>query len=417
MTKWIALVTALVLVAASCVGAREPGESGGLVWAIGAVDARPGGSASDTVAMWNQLHPNGPNVRIEALPESADDARQQMVLELNARSSEFDILTLDVIWTGEFAENGWLVDLEDIRPAIEAVSLPGPLQSATWGGTLWAAPHTSDASLLYYRTDLVDQPPRTWNELMEVGLRVGKERGIAPFVAQGAQYEGMVVNYLEYLWGAGGDLFSEDGTEVRFQREPALKAITFMRAALQNGFYAPGFNTMKEEDSRNAFQSGNAVFMRNWPYAYHLMSGQDPRNPSKVAGKFGIAPLPTFEGEGTISGTGGQNLAVSRFSGNVEAAKEFVRFASATPEVQRKLGQRSLAPTMASVYGDLAGDPVMALLGQVLPHARPRPSTPDWSAISEVIQREIFPAYNGQREPEQAVEAIRAFLQSTLDEG
>ena len=419
MTRWIELVTALVLVAAvACMGPRQAGGDGDLVWALGAVATRPGGPAADVAAMWNQLHPNGPSVRIETLPESADDVRQQMVLELSSGGGEFDILGMDVVWTGEFAENGWLTDLEDIRPQIEQVSLPGPVQSAMWDGTLWAAPFTTNAGLLYYRTDLVDAPPRTWDELMEVGLRVGKERGIAPFVAQGAPYEGLVVDYLEYFWSAGGELFTPDGRRVLFQEEPALKAVEFMRTALRRGFYAPGFNTMKEEDARNAFQSGRAVFMRNWPYVYQLMSGQDLNNPSAVAGKFAIAPLPAFAGQDAIAGLGGTNLGVSRFSDHAEAAKEFVRFASTTPDVQRSLATRhSLAPTMASVYRDLDGDPVMALLGRVLPSAKPRPPTPQWAEISSVIQREVFAAYNGERDPRAAVAAIRAVLESTIRSG
>jgi multiple sugar transport system substrate-binding protein len=412
-------VTALVLAAAmACMGPGGAGQDGDLVWAIDATAARSGGPAADVVSMWNQLHPNGPSVRIETLPQAADDQRQQMVLELNSGGGEFDILSVDVVWIGEFAGNGWLADLEDLRPQIEQVSLPGPLQSAIWNGRLWAAPYTTDAGLLYYRTDLVDHPPSTWQELMDVGLRVGKEHGIAPFVGQGMQYEGLVVNYLEYFWGAGGELFTPDGANVLFQEEPALQAIEFMKAALRNSFYAPGFNTMKEEDARNAFQSGRAVFMRNWPDAYELMSGQDPRNPSAVAGKFAIAPLPTFTGEETVTGLGGHNLGVSRFSDHAEAAKEFVRFASTTPDVQRSLAQRySEAPTMASVYRDLGGDPVMALLGRVLPSAKPRPPTPQWAAVSEVIQREVFAAYNGERDPRAAVAAIRAVLESTIAKG
>ncbi len=417
-TRWIVLGTALVLIVASFLGGRKTGGGGDLMWAIDGTAARLGGPAHDVVAAWNQLHPNGPKVRIEALPPSADDQRQQMALELEARSSELDILDLDLVWTGEFAENGWLADLEDIRPRIEQVSLRGPVRSATWKGKLWAAPFTTDAGFLYYRTDLVDRPPATWKELMEVGLRVGKEHEIAPFAGQGARYEGMVVNYLEYLWGAGGDLFNADGTKVLFQEDPAVQAVEFMRSALHSGFYAPGFNTMREEDARNAFQSANAVFMRNWPYAYQLMSGQDPENPSPVAGRFGIAPLPTFTGEGTITGLGGHNLAVSRFSDNVGAAQEFAQFVSTTPDVQRNLARKhSLAPTMASVYEDLAGDPVMALLGRILPEARPRPATPEWNAISEEIQRQIFPAYNGEKGPQAAVEAVRAFLESTVAKG
>ena len=305
-TRWLVLGTALVLIGASLLSGGKAGAHGDLVWATGAIDARAGGPAQDITEAWNQLHPSGPKVRIEALPDSPDDQRQQMAIELAAKSSEFDLLCLDVIWTGEFAERGWLADLEDIRGRIDDVSLRGPVQSATWKGRLWAAPLTTDAALLYYRTDLVDRPPKTWKELAEVGLRVGKEHGIAPFVGQGAPYEGMVVNYLEYLWGSGGDLFSPDGTKVQFGNDPsALTAIEFMRNSLQSGLYAPGFNTMKEEDARNVFQSGNAVFMRNWPYAYQLMSGQDPRNPSAVAHKFGIAPLPTLTGEKTVTALGG----------------------------------------------------------------------------------------------------------------
>ncbi|MGH8901742.1 MAG: ABC transporter substrate-binding protein [Egibacteraceae bacterium] len=409
-----AALSVLAFLAAACAGSTP--NRGELVWAIVGNAARPDGPHHDTVEMWNQLHPNGPRVRFELLPESADEQRQQLSLELDARSSTLDILSLDVIWTGEFAENGWLENVDDLRPQVQEVALPGPFQSALWKGKLWAVPYISQGGFLYYRTDLVDQPPRTWDELMKVGLEVGRSAGIAPFVGQGAQYEGMVVNFLEYFWSAGGDLFDKDG-KVAFAEGPALKAIDFMRAAQQEGFYAPGFNTMKDDEARNAFQSGNAVFMRNWPFAYPLMTGEDPRNPSTVAGKFAIAPLPTFTGEGTVSALGGFNLAVSKFSKNVAAAKKFMLFASTSPDVQRNLGRHWEPPTMASVYGEMADDPMMAQLAKVLSDAKPRPPVPEWSAISEEIQRQVFPAYNGQRDPKEAVEAVRAFLESTVNEG
>jgi multiple sugar transport system substrate-binding protein len=407
-----AVLAVLMLVAAGCAGSTP--DRNELVWAVGGAEAKPGGPYHDTAEMWNQLHQNGPKVRIETLPVTADDQRQQISLELDAQSPDFDVLALDVIWTGEFAKNGWLEPLDDLRPQFEKMSLAGPLRSAIWKETLWAAPYSTDASLLYYRTDLVDRPPRTWDELMRVGLAVGKAHGIAPFVGEGAQYEGMVVSFLEHFWDAGGDLFDKDG-KVAFQEGPALKAIEFMRTAQQAGLYAPGFNTMHEDDARNAFQGGNAVFMRNWPATYSLINGKDPRNPSAVAGKFGIAPLPTFDGKRTISALGGTNLAVSRFSTKKALAKEFVRFASLTPDVQRNLVRHSAAPAMASVYQELAGDPVMALLAKILPDAKPRPPVPAWNAISKEIQKEVFPAYNGQRDPQTAVAAIREFLESNRD--
>jgi multiple sugar transport system substrate-binding protein len=360
--------------------------------------------------MWSEENPDNP-ITIERLPDDAGEQRQQQSLELNAQGSGFDVLGMDVIWTGEYAVNGWLESLEDVRAEIEDVTIPGAFQSAAWEDELWAAPYNSNAGFLYYRTDLVDEPPTTWQELVEVGTRVGEEEGIAPFVAQGAQYEGMVVNFLEYYWGAGGELFNEDASEVLWDNEIALEAVNFMAESLESGFFGPGFNTFLEEESRNEFQSGKAVFMRNWPYVYGLASDKAE---SEIAGKFDIAPLPTFTGDGTISALGGFNNAVSAFSDNKEAAKEFVVWASTNEEVQTMLGKSSLPPTMTSVYENLQDDPVMALLGKVLPEAKPRPPAPTWNDISVTIQQEIFPAYNGEKDPQEAVEAVGAFLEESI---
>lgn len=412
-----AALAALLLLTAACAGGTPGGEEaeGELRWAIGGSEAKPGGIHPRIAKLWSDENPDTP-IRIEVLPDAADEQRQQQSLELNAEGDLFDVLGVDVIWTGEYAENGWLESLEDVRGEIEDVTLPGPFESGTWGGELWAAPYNSNAGFLYYRSDLVDRPPTTWDELMEVGLRIGQEEDIAPFVGQGAQYEGLVVNFLEYYWSAGGELFNEEGTESLFDEEIALDALNFMIEARQEKFYAPGFNTMMEEEARNEFQSGNAVFMRNWPYAYALM--QDEAQ-SEVVGKFDIAPLPTFTGEGTISALGGFNNAVNKFSDNVEGAKEFVVWAATDPEVQKMLAtEASLPPTMATVYEDqqLADDPVMSLLGEVLPDAKPRPPAPRWNDISVKIQQEIFPAYNGQKDPEDAVRAIAEFLETAVQQ-
>lgn len=243
-------------------------------------------------------------------------------------------------------------------------------------------------------------------------MAAAEEAGISPYVAQGAQYEGLVVNYLEYYWSSGGELFNEDQTEVLFDEEPALEALTFMQESLEDGFYAPGFNTMQEDDGRNEFQTGNAVFMRNWPYAFELMS--DPEE-SEVADDFAIAPLPTFSGEGTVSALGGYNNAVSAYSQNVDAAKEFVLWAATDEEAQRLLAETGPPPVLASTYEELSDDVQIATLGEILPDARPRPPAPNWNDISVEFQQEIFPAYNGERDPQEAVTALREYLETTLD--
>lgn len=409
---WLASAGALALLAvAACTPGGDDDEGGGeLVWAIGGAEAQPGGVHPQIVDLWNQQNPDTP-VRIELLPDQADQQREQQALALQAEESTFDILGMDVIWTGEYSENGWLESLEDVRGEIEAASLPGPFESATWGGELWAAPYNTNAGFLYYRTDLVDTPPTTWDDMCSTAQTVAEAEGIGGFIGQGAQYEGFVVNWLEYYWGAGGELFNEDQSEVVFDVDLAAQATEFMAQALET-CDAPGFNTAQEEEARNTFQSGDAVFMRNWPYVYSTIE-DDPESPAN--GNFGIAPLPTFTGQGTISALGGFNLAVSAFSDNTDAAKDFVVWMATDPEPQAMLATvGSVPPTMTSVYDQLADDPVMALLGQVLPDAKPRPPSPSWNEISVEMQRALFPAYNGDADPRGAAEDVRAFLETTI---
>lgn len=413
LSRRAALAAAVVLVTAGCADATNSGSKAELVWATAGTSAADRDSARDVVARWTRLHSDGPRVRVEPLPLSADEQHQMLELELNAGLKNFDILALDVVWIRQFAQHGWLVDLQDLRPEIERVSLPGPVQAAVWYGKLWAAPQVTDAGILYYRSDLVSKPPTTWEDLIDIGRRVGGQNGIAPFVADGKQYEGLVVQYLEYFWGLGGEVFGQDGQSVRFQHDPAVQAVKFMRTAFLEGVYAPGFDTMDLEEARKTFQAGDAVFMRSWPYAYQQMNGGDPD--SQVVGKVGIAPLPAFNGHRSVAALGGHNLAVSAFSRNIPAATEFARFVSTSRDVQLGLAQQhSLAPTLRVAYHDLAADPMVALLAKVLPTARPRPATPEWATISAEMQQQIFAAYTGVQDPEAAVESLRSFLDATV---
>jgi multiple sugar transport system substrate-binding protein len=410
------LAAGAALVAGGCAGTARSGSRPELVWLTGGITSADQGPAQDIVTRWNALHSTGPQVRVETLPQSADGQRWVLALELGAGLPNFDIFDLDEVWTAEFAQHRWLVDLEDLRPDIEHVSLSGPLQGAEWNGKLWAAPYVADAGILYYRSDLVDRPPTTWDELIDIGRRVGTQNGIAPFVADGAPYEGLVVQYLEYFWDLGGEVLDRDGQSVLFPLDKAEQAAEFMRAAFREGTYAPGFDTMKLEDARRTFQSGEAVFLRSWPYAYQQMNGAD--KDSQVAGKVGIASLPGFRGNRPVATLGGHNLAVSASSRNISAATEFVRFVATSREVQRRLAQQhSLAPTLAATYDDLAADPMMALLARVLPAAQPRPITTEWATISAEMQRQIFAAYTGTREPKIATEELRSFLVAIVSGG
>jgi multiple sugar transport system substrate-binding protein len=413
--RWTAAAAASLMVVAACTPGGNgdgEGEGGGeMVWAIGGSEAQPGGVHQKVAQKWSDENPDNP-IRIEILPNEADQQREQQALELQAEGSNFDVLGMDVIWTGEYSTNGWVESLEDVRGEIEGVSLPGAVESASWGGELWAAPFNTNAGFLYYRTDLVDEPPTTWDEMCEMAIEIGEQEGIGGYIAQGARYEGFVVNWLELYWSGGGELYNEDQSGVAFDTDIATEATEWLAQAERDGCLAPGFNTAREDEARNVFQSGDAVFMRNWPSFYSLVKDGG----TEVAENFDVAPLPTFGGEGTISAAGGFNLAVSAFSDNKEAAKDFVVWASTNEEAQRMLAtDASLPPTMESVYDDLQDDPVMALLAEVLPDAKPRPPSPQWNEISVEMQRALFPAYNGDADPQQASQTVNDFLETTVD--
>ncbi len=426
-------VMALALVAAACAGSSPEGSAGGgegegggegggggeeLVFAIGGADAQPGGTHTQVVDLWNEQNPDKP-VRIEVLPNEADEQRNAQALELQAQGSNFDLLGVDVIWTGEYAVNGWLASLEDVRGEVEDQVLEGPLESGLFEGELFAMPYNTNAGFLYYRTDLIDTAPTTWDEAREICGAAAEEAGISAYVGQGSQYEGMVVNYLEYLYGAGGELLSEDGSEVLLgEGDAATTALEFMRTAQAEGFYDPGFNTMTEEEARGVFQSGGAACMRNWPYAYTLMNGEEEE--SAVAGNYDIAPIPTFTGtEGGTAVLGGFNIGVNAFSDNVEGAKEFVVWAATNDEVQTLLGERSLPPVKASVYEELgAEDPVLGQLGEILTSDAigVRPPVPAWSSISEDMQETIYSCYTSDSPPaEQCISDLVTAIQEDVE--
>lgn len=377
-----------------------------IVWAVGGARSQPGGANTRIADLWNEQNPDTP-VRIEVLPEAADGAREQQALVLQAEGSEFDVLGLDVVWTGEYVENGWLASLEGVRPELEDALLQGPLESASWRGELWGAPLNTNTGVLYYRTDLVDGPPQTWQEICEAGAI----DGYYPYIGQGAKYEGFVVNWLELYWSAGGEIYNEDQSEVLFDPELATEVTTFMADALAEGCFAPGYNTAMEEESRIAFQQGDVVFMRNWPGPYALIE-DDTESPAH--GNTALAPIPAFgDGEG-VAAVGGFNNAVSAFSEHTDLATEFVVWAATDMAAQEILAEDAVLPVLQAYYDEVPDDSLTAELGEILQSARPRPSVPQWSEISLAMQDALFPAYNGDADPAEAAQSVREFLDGTI---
>jgi multiple sugar transport system substrate-binding protein len=418
MRKWLwaVLLVALALAVAGCGGDddEEGGDSqqapsgdtakasGDVAWCIGKDTSGAYGTAID---LFKKENPNV-NVTLVELPESADEQRTQLVQRLDAESDECDVLGMDVIWTAEFAAQDWLQETTDIIEPRRDDFIPSTLETATYEDKYWAVPYHTNAGFLYFRTDQVEQSPDTWED---VYAEAGQNNGI---VYQGARYEGLTVNFLELLYSGGGSVLSEDGQEVTVNSPEGEAALEFMAGGIQEGAAPKAVTTYKEEESRRAFENGNATFMRNWPYAYAL--GKE----SKIADDFDVGTFPGFNGGEPAGVLGGINLAISAFAKNPEGAAAFIEFATG-PEVQKTNFLESASPpATAAAYDDPEVQKKYAFasdLKAAVEQGQARPVSPVYSQISEAIYNNVHDALQGNAEPAAALEKMTSDIERALE--
>jgi trehalose/maltose transport system substrate-binding protein len=355
-------------------------------------------------------HP-GIRVRDEALPSSTDQQHQFYAISLDGRSADFDVLSMDVIWVQEFARAGWIRDLSSLLPPEErAAFFPGPIEAVTFEGRVYAVPWYIDAGLLYYRKDLLIRyglpPPHTWGELVGTARTIldgERDPKLMGFLWQGKQYEGLICNALEYIGSAGGSVLDRAGRPV-LAGPAARRALTFMRdLTVRYKISPPLVTTADEETTRRIFGDGRAVFLRNWPYAWNLFERKD----SKIRGKVGVVPLPGFSGHAPAATLGGWQLGVNRRSRHPEAAEALVRFLTSTPIQKITALEIGYKPVRKSLYRDrelLRAQPFFADLYGVFLTARPRPVTPYYLMLSQVMQPEFSAALVGLKGPGTALE-------------
>lgn len=319
-------------------------------------------------------------IEIEVIPRPQDATETYSTYQrfFSAQSGEVDVMMVDVIWPGAFAPH--LIDLNEALGEEAQQHYPTIVENNTIDGSLVAMPWFGDFGMLYYRTDLLEEygfdgPPETWDELEEIAQTVQdgeRENGnstFAGFVWQGSAYEGLTCDALEWIYTHGGGSIIDDNGEITINNPQAIEALN--RAAGWVGTISPdGVVSYREEEARIPFQAGDAMFMRNWPYAYVL--GQSDE--SAVKDKFDVAPLPTAN-DGEAAGTvGGWQLGVSRYSEDQEAAIEFVRYLT-SPEMQKwRATVGSFVPTIPEVAEDpevLEAMPFLENLQDVVRAARP----------------------------------------------
>jgi trehalose/maltose transport system substrate-binding protein len=362
----------------------------------------------------------GHTVTIVPMPASTTDQFGQYRLWLAAGNADIDVYLTDVIWAPQLADQ--FLDLTQAAADVAGDHFPSIIESQTVDGKLVALPAFTDAPALYYRTDLLEkygkQPPKTWDELQATakeimdGEREAGSRDIWGFVFQGNAYEGLTCNALEWVKSfGGGQVVEADGT-ISINNENAAAALEAAKGWV-GSIAPPGVLAYQEEEARGVWQTGNAVFMRNWPYAYSLGNGDD----SPIKGKFDVTTLPVGkDGDQSAATLGGWNVAVSKYSRNPEAAIELAKFiASAEVQKARSL-DRSNLPTIVSLYDDpdiAAQQPIIPRWKDVFLNAVPRPSAPTkvkYNEVSSLFWSAVHDTLSGNGTAAENLELLEAKL-------
>jgi multiple sugar transport system substrate-binding protein len=360
------------------------------------------------IEKWNAAHPDE-KVTFKEQTDQADQQHDDLVQHFQAKQSDYDVVSVDVVWTAEFAAKGWLQPLKDKMAIDTSKMLKAPVEAASYKGTLYAAPKDSDGGILFYRKDLVPEPPKTWDEMMGM-CSIAKQNNMGCYAGQYSKYEGLTVNASEAINSAGGSVLNKDG-KPNLNTPEAKAGLENLAKAYADGNIPKEAITFKEEDSRQAFQSGKLLFLRNWPYVYSLMSTEGS---SAVKDKFGMAPLPGKDGPGA-SALGGHNAAISVYSKNKATALDFIKFIETEENQKFFANQASLAPILTSLYEDqalVAKLPYLSVLQTSIQNAVPRPVTPFYPAVTKAIQENAYPAIKGEKSVESALTDMQKSIES-----
>ena len=369
---------AVLLALAALAGLQVPAQARELSISCGAVGQELQ-FCSEGVQAWSRK--TGVRVRIVSTPSSTSERLALYQQLLAAGADDIDVFQIDVIWPGILGAH--FIDLQPYAKGAQAEHFATIVDNNTVGGRLVAMPWFTDAGLLYYRKDLLDKhgakPPVTWEELtatarqvMDAERKAGNDR-MWGFVWQGKAYEGLTCNALEWIDAFGGGTIIDAQGGITIDNPQAAQALTL--AAGWVGTISPtGVLNYSEEEARGVFQSGNAVFMRNWPYAWSLANSDD----SPVRGRVGVTALPKGGRTGKHSGTlGGWQLAVSRYSKQPALAADLVVYLASRAEQKRRAIEGAYQPTIAALYEDpdvLQAVPFFGRLRETLTSAVARPS-------------------------------------------
>jgi multiple sugar transport system substrate-binding protein len=355
------------------------------------VAIQPGGSIEEVSKRCSEESNGRYEITPEFLPTDASQQREQLVRRLGADDSSIDVVGMDVIWTGEFANAGWVEPWEGrLKNQVTEKVFPNVIETASFEGELYAAPFNTNTQLLWYRKDLVPKPPETWDEMIEMAEELGRADA-GTIQVQANRYEGFTVWVNALVESAGTELLSGP-EEVDLEQGPTEKALEVIGRFANSSAAPSGLSTSDEDSARLGFEAGESAFMTNYTFAYASAQSEAP----EIGKEMGFARFPeVVAGTPSKPPLGGFNLAVSAFSENKDVAFDAAACLAGRESQKTAVELDGLPPSRSDLYTDKAvtkAYPGFAqLVKESIEGSGPRPTTPAYQDVSLAVQRSLHP--------------------------
>ena len=368
------------------------------------------------VKKFNQQHLD---IRFEVV-EAPSDSNQVEDLYTSSfllGNSPYDVVYMDIVWTPKFAAAGWLKDISSRLTSEEAKQyLEADIAGGKYEDKLYRLPFRSDAGMLYYRQDLLEQagyePPETFDELLNISQEL-QQQGLTDwgYVWQGKQYEGLAAMFVEILQGNGAYWVDPETLEVGLDRPEAIAAVEFLRNAIAQKVSPPGVTTYAEEETRLLFENGKAAFLRNWPYVYSLAAESD------IAGQYSIKPMVHATGKTSGATLGGWGLGISASTKHPDAAWQVIEFLSSEASQREFILETGFVPSRIALFNDsqiVAKYSYYPQLLEVVQSSALRPPISQYAQASDILQRYLSAAITGEMTSQKAMNQAAAETRNLL---
>ena len=385
--------------------------TGPITWVQGKDNSA--GKVQARIDEWNKANPDE-QVKLIELSSEADQQRTSLIDNAKTNSSTYDVISVDNVWVSEFAANRWIVELPEDELKNDDIIEP-VWQTGVYKDKFFAVPYKTDAPVMFYRKDFLAEAgvavPTTWDEVKAAINAVRALPGhesIGGFGGQFAKYEGLTCNAAEFIHTAGGEFYDDDN-KVVVNSQDSINGLQWLADGFSQGYIPKESLEWKEEDGRNAFEAGNLLFYRQWPYQY--------ANNLEALGteKFDVAALPSINGKDFVSTLGGHNCAITKGSKNKATALKFVKWWISEDSERYQLETQTLAPILGSLYEDadlLQKFPYLPILRKSLENAKSRPQAVYYGDVTAKIQDNTYPAI--QQPGSKAAKDVIASLSNDL---